>query len=31
MDISDGGFLAPVLANRTMYILTADADLIAYR
>ena len=28
---SDGSYVAPVLANRTLYIVTQGADLIAYR
>lgn len=31
IEISDGGFVAPVLADETLYVLTSDADLIAYR
>ena len=31
IDISDGGYVAPVLANQTLYILTSNADLLAYR
>ena len=28
---SDGSYVAPVLANKTLYIVTQGADLIAYR
>ena len=31
IEFSDGSFIAPVLADNTLYILTEDADLIAYR
>jgi len=31
IEFSDGSFIAPVLADNTLYILTQDADLIAYR
>jgi len=31
IEFSDGSFIAPVLADSTLYILTQDADLIAYR
>ncbi|MGE5547757.1 MAG: PQQ-binding-like beta-propeller repeat protein [Solirubrobacterales bacterium] len=31
IDISDGVTLQPLIANRTMYLLTNDADLVAFR
>jgi outer membrane protein assembly factor BamB len=31
IDLPDGSYVAPVLANKTLYVLTQDADLIAYR
>ena len=31
MEIPDGAVIPPVIANGTMYILTNDADLVAYR
>jgi hypothetical protein len=30
-DISGSGYLAPVIANNTLYLLTDDANLSAYR
>jgi len=31
IEFPDGSYVAPVLANKTLYVLTQDADLIAYR
>jgi outer membrane protein assembly factor BamB len=31
IEFSDGSYVAPVLANKTLYIVTQGADLIAYR
>ena len=31
IQFSDGSYVAPVLANKTLYIVTQGADLIAYR
>lgn len=31
MEIPDGTFIPPVVANGTMYVLTNDADLVAFR
>jgi len=31
MEIPDNTYISPVVANKTMYILTNDADLVAYR
>jgi hypothetical protein len=29
--MSDKGFLGPIIANNTLYLLTDDANLSAYR
>ncbi|HTS91873.1 MAG TPA: PQQ-binding-like beta-propeller repeat protein [Stellaceae bacterium] len=31
IEFPDGSYVAPVLANKILYVLTQDADLIAYR
>ena len=31
IEIPDGSFIAPVVANKTIYILTDGADLLAFR
>jgi glucose dehydrogenase len=31
MDLPDGTFIAPIIANQTLYFVTDDADLIALR